>query len=188
MLELIAGVVVAFVAVAVVLEPLISPRGARPVDRALDETDFVDIEESESPKIQALLALKEIEFDRETGKLSDGDYAELYARYSAEAIEAMRAEDASAAPATAPASVGTGDAIEAMVAADVLTLEAAAGSATGAPACPTCGPRPESDAVFCSRCGKLLPHPAQCSKCNTPLEPGGKFCGRCGTTVSELAG
>jgi len=26
----------------------------------------------------------------------------------------------------------------------------------GNPACPTCGPRPESDAIFCSNCGKAL--------------------------------
>ena len=57
MLELIAGVVVALVAVAVVLEPLISPRGVRQAAADLDEGEFMDIEESESPKIQALLAL-----------------------------------------------------------------------------------------------------------------------------------
>jgi len=179
--EVVLSLALAGGALWLVLSPLFRPGSIAP-------DVYEPLDPMETRKGVAVAALKEIEFDRETGKLSDGDYAELYARYSAEAIEAMRAEDASAAPTTAPASVGTGDAIEAMVAADVLTLEAAAGSATGAPACPTCGPRPESDAVFCSRCGKLLPHPAQCSKCNTPLEPGGKFCGRCGTTVSELAG
>ena len=138
----------------------------------------------ETRKGVAVAALKEIEFDRETGKLSEGDYSELYARYSVEAIEAMRAEDASAAPATAGASMKTDDAIEAMVAADVLTLEAAVGSNANAPACSTCGPRPESDAVFCSQCGKLLPHPALCVQCGAPLEPAGKFCGGCGVAVS----
>jgi hypothetical protein len=135
----------------------------------------------ETRKGVAVAALKEIEFDRETGKLSDSDYSELYARYSTEAIEAMRAEDA--VPSGAPAPVGTDDVIEAMVAADVLTLEASTDGATEAPTCPTCGPRPESDAVFCSQCGQLLPHPAQCVQCGAPLEPAGKFCGRCGTGV-----
>ena len=141
----------------------------------------------ETRKGVAVAALKEIEFDRETGKLSEGDYAELYARYSAEAIEAMRAEDA-VASAVPAAAMNSDDAIEAMVAADVLTLEAAADGASGAPECPACGPRPESDAVFCSQCGKLLPHPAQCVECSAPLEPGGKFCGRCGTVVGEMVG
>jgi hypothetical protein len=162
-----------------VLSPLFRPGSIAPdVYEPPDPT--------ETRKGVAVAALKEIEFDRETGKLSDGDYAELYARYSAEAIEAMRAEDGSAVPAAAASSAsgGTDDAIEAMVAADVLTLEAAAGSAMDAPACSTCGPRPESDAVFCSQCGKLLPHPALCVQCGVPLEPAGKFCGGCGVAVS----
>jgi len=79
-----------------------------------------------------------------------------------------------------------GNAIEAMVAADVLALAATADGATESPTCPTCGPRPETDAVFCSQCGKLLPHPAQCAECKAPLEPGGKFCGRCGAEVGEV--
>ena len=176
--EVILSLALAGGALWLVLNPLFRPGSIAP-----------DVYEPPDPmetrKGVAVAALKEIEFDRETGKLSDGDYSELYARYSAEAIEAMRAEGASGAPVTAPASVGTDDAIEAMVAADVLTLEAAAGSAADAPACPTCGPRPESDAVFCSQCGKLLPHPAQCVQCGAPLEPAGKFCGRCGTSVGQ---
>jgi hypothetical protein len=41
-----------------------------------------------------LLALKEIEFDRATGKLSDDDYAALKAKYSKVAIAAIEAEEA----------------------------------------------------------------------------------------------
>ena len=37
-----------------------------------------------------MAALREIEFDRATGKLSDADYAELKARYTEQAIAAMR--------------------------------------------------------------------------------------------------
>ena len=80
----------------------------------------------------ALLALKEIEFDRETGKLSDRDYDLLKARYSAEALSAIAAEDAVA--------------LEAPV----------AGPAGAILSCAFCGPRPESDAVFCSNCGRRL--------------------------------
>ena len=64
---------------------------------------------------QAIDALREIEFDRETGKLSDADYAALRSEYTQRAVEAMRA--------------------------------------TAGPVCPNCGPRPESDALFCSGCG-----------------------------------
>lgn len=170
--EVVLALVLAGGALWLVLNPLFRPESIAP-------DVYEPLDPMETRKGAAVAALKEIEFDRETGKLSDGDYSELYARYSTEAIEAMRAEDAVPAPATG----STEDAIEAMVAADVMTLEATGGSAAGSPSCPTCGPRPESDAVFCSECGKLLPHPAQCIQCGAPLEPAGKFCGRCGMGV-----
>jgi len=68
----------------------------------------------------AVDALRELEFDRQTGKISDADYGPLKARYTAEAVAVMRAEG----------SEGR--------------------------SCPNCGPRPEADAQFCSRCGASL--------------------------------
>jgi ribosomal protein L40E len=42
----------------------------------------------------AVEALRELEFDRETGKISDSDYEPLKARYTEQALVAMRAGDA----------------------------------------------------------------------------------------------
>ena len=42
---------------------------------------------------QAVDALRELEFDRETGKISDADYEPLKARYTEQALVAMRAGD-----------------------------------------------------------------------------------------------
>ncbi len=140
MLELIAGVIVALAALALVLEPLLAKEPSpSPV-----EPDFTSIEESESPKIRALLALKEIEFDRATGKLSDEDYAGLKAKYSAEAVEEIRKEDA------ANAAGAAAEAVDAAEHAVQLAKRAAL------VVCSACGPRPEPAAVFCSRCGRLL--------------------------------
>ena len=91
----------------------------------------------ESRRGQALLALREIEFDRETGKLSDRDYELLKARYSVEALSALAAEEPS--PAGGPP----------------------AGSPSAQPpvrpsVCPACGPRPEPEAVYCSNCGRRV--------------------------------
>ncbi|MCH8937979.1 MAG: hypothetical protein IH966_01045, partial [Gemmatimonadetes bacterium] len=97
MLELVTGIVVAGVALAVVLEPLLRSQGAgggSPWDWVEDEDDLVDLEESGSAKIKALLALREIEFDRATGKLSDDDYASLMQEYSQAALVAIKAEKA----------------------------------------------------------------------------------------------
>lgn len=160
MLELLAGAAIALLALGLVLEPLFSPGGGRPVEEDYDE-DVVPLEESDSPKVQALLALREIDFDRETGKLSEEDYVRLKARYSRQAIDAIEAEEREAegavvvAPA-ASASVSTSAPAEAATApadiAEALITKAKAGPAN----CPHCGPRPETGAVFCSECGRPL--------------------------------
>jgi hypothetical protein len=54
----------------------------------------------------ALTALKEIDFDRETGKLSQADYEFLKAKYTALALEALREEEAR--PAITPTCVTCG--------------------------------------------------------------------------------
>ena len=50
----------------------------------------------------AIDALREIEFDRATGKLSDSDYDSLKATYTQRAVGAMRAEGSSFCPRCGP--------------------------------------------------------------------------------------
>jgi hypothetical protein len=171
--EVVAAVLVGVAVVWLVLQPLVV-RGDRspPVYEPLDP--------EETPKGVALAALKEIEFDRETGKLSDEDYAFLKGKYTGAALDALRAEQTEAADTVA----GGGD-VEVMIAARVRALRSAATTAPpGAPACPTCGPRPEPDAVFCSSCGQRLQHGGACAGCGAALEPDSRFCAHCGTGVA----
>lgn len=171
MIEIVAGVLVAAAAVALVLQPLLAGRVAAP---AGDDAEPVAIEESESPKIQALLALREIEFDRATGKLSDEDYAVLKAKYSRAAIEAMKLEEGRDA-------AGGGDSLEA--AEEVVRRFRQRGRA----ACPDCGPRPEAVAVYCSSCGRKLDQPdakPRCWSCGAELPAGARFCAGCGGRVA----
>jgi hypothetical protein len=162
--EVAAAVLLAVLALWLVLWPMLSPGGSAP--RAEEPPD-----PEETARGVALTALKEIEFDRETGKLSDADYAFLKEKYTAAALDALRAE--------AP------DDIEAMVAARVRVLRAAPARAeSSVPACPTCGPRPEPDAVFCSTCGQRLPVAGRCTHCGSALAPEGRFCEGCGSRVA----
>ena len=162
--EVAAAVLLAVLALWLVLWPMLSPESSTP--RAEEPVD-----PEETARGVALTALKEIEFDRETGKLSDPDYAFLKEKYTAAALEALRAE--------AP------DDIEAMVAARVRVLRSASTSVSpGAPGCPTCGPRPEPDAVFCSTCGQRLPLAGRCNHCGAALAPDGRFCEGCGSRVA----
>jgi hypothetical protein len=180
-LEVVAAALVGVAVVWLVLQPLIAPgRPSAPV--------YEPPEAEETPKGIALAALKEIEFDRETGKLSDEDYDFLKRKYTGVALEALRAEEGTApAEPVGPAMAsggGAGD-VEVMIAARVRALRSAATSAPpGAPACPTCGPRPEPQAVFCSTCGQRLQPGGACAGCGAEVIPGSRFCERCGTSVA----
>lgn len=182
--EAIAAALVALAVIALIAGPLLRRGAAAPV--GVDEPEELE----ETPKGMALAALKEIEFDRATGKLSDADYSSLKARYTAEALAVLRKDPdppaagsgsagpdaAEAAPPASGASGPGGDPVEAMIAARVKTLQATAIR------CPGCGPRPESDALFCSACGRSLAV-GGCAACGSPLVPGSRFCEGCGTAV-----
>jgi double zinc ribbon protein len=167
LLELILGVLLAAGGVYFVLRPIFSPPLAGAL--ATGGTDAAtDPEDDISPQTVALRALKEIEFDRATGKLADGDYESLKGKYTAEALQALRQEG----PAK-PQAEGRRPA------------SAAASRAAAARACPTHGPRPESEAEFCSECGRrLAAAPGFCPRCGTTIQPDARFCARCGGRVA----
>jgi ribosomal protein L40E len=111
---LIVGTVLALGTLTFVLLPLFATESI-----AALRSDFVSrADQSIANGNPAIEALREIEFDRETGKLSDADYDALKSEYTQRALAVMRGGDV--------------------------------------PVCPACGPRPEKDAVFCSKCGALL--------------------------------
>jgi hypothetical protein len=124
-LEAVAAALVGLAALVLVLQPLLSrrPRRSRPSE---------PVDPEETPRGIALAALKEIDFDRETGKLSEGDYQFLKAKYTQQALDALRSEEA-----RPPPTLGSGSQPAALI-------------------CRTCGPRPEPDAIYCSTCGLRL--------------------------------
>lgn len=178
--EIVAALVVGSFALALVLEPMV-----RSVRRASVPLDAPDPEET--PRGIALAALREIEFDKATGKLSDTDYASLKEQYTQAAVQAMRAEDRAEDFRPAAAASGSSQAIDAIISAKVQALRSAQQSGQGAAACPTCGPRPEPDAVFCSTCGNRLPTGSVCLSCSAPLAPEARFCEACGSKQARSA-
>ncbi len=156
MTPLIVGALLAVTALVVVLYPLfgdLAPRRAR-------------AREGAAPSVEAVQALREIEFDRETGKLSDTDYTALKTRYTREAVAAFREEEAGL-------SGSGGDAVEAVI---LQYRQRQAG-------CAMCGPRPEPDAIYCSNCGRYLA--ASCTHCHALItEIGARYCGSCGESLA----
>ena len=154
---LVIGTILAVGALAFVLYPVFFGVSRQPIAVATPR-----LNEGES----AIMALREIEFDRATGKLSESDYDELKARYTKEAIAFMRRQKAS------PAGV-LDDEIEAAVKAYRETHAS----------CPEHGPRPEPDAVYCSDCGRYLKD--RCASCGAPVsEPDARFCVNCGVRLA----
>lgn len=153
LLEAALALLVGGAALALILLPILRPVPEPPAPA----WDTPELEETR--KGQALLALKEIDFDLETGKLSDVDHAELKRRFTAEAVAAMREDQGGAIAVPAPKS------------------------GKGGVTCPNCGPRPESDAVFCSNCGRSL-GASHCAGCNAPMAAGQKFCESCGRAAA----
>ena len=78
MLALVIGTLLAVGALAFVLYPVFFPAD-QSASRAV-------IRPRESERDAAVSALREIEFDRVTGKLSDADYTDLKARYTEQAL------------------------------------------------------------------------------------------------------
>jgi hypothetical protein len=158
MLALVVGTLLAVGALAYVLFPLLAGAMIAPGRRVATRREAAGAVESE-----AIAALREIEFDRATGKLSDADYEELRTRYTGRALEAMRAGTAATA----------GDAAEAAVLAYRERLKR----------CVRCGPRPEPDAVYCSNCGLYLA--GSCASCGAGVtEPGAAYCTSCGHALA----
>lgn len=109
MTALLIGTALAVASLCYVLYPLFRAESATVPRRS---------QVSERRATPAVDALRELEFDRQTGKISDSDYEPLKARYTEQALMSLRAGNL--------------------------------------PVCENCGPRPEADAEFCSKCGATL--------------------------------
>lgn len=162
MTALVIGTLLALAALAFVLYPIFfeKPREiAAPVRSRAAESD----------ENAAVAALRELEFDRATGKLSEADYVELKARYTRSALEAMRR----AAPVAERDERLTDAELESHV---LMVKQRLAG-------CATCGPRPEPDAAYCSNCGRYLND--RCATCGAPVVAlEARYCNNCGNRLA----
>jgi cytochrome c-type biogenesis protein CcmI len=148
------GLAVVAAAAAFVVAPLIAPRRGARVRSAWRARDAG----SETETVRAIDALREIEFDRATGKLSDDDYAALRAAYVPSALAELRAAD------------GPSEDERATPPRPVICARCA---------CATVG----AEALYCAACGAYLP--GSCAGCGTPVsEQGARYCSACGLRLA----
>ena len=107
----------------------------------------------EREKALALRSIKELEFDRAMGKVSDKDYAEMSARLRTRAAGLMRQLDAGA---------GYREQIEKEIEQRVATKVIPPPKDPKPPTklCGSCGTGNDADALFCKHCGATLGSPA----------------------------
>jgi hypothetical protein len=176
---LLIGAALAVAALAYVLLPLfdaIAPMRARAARHVPAPESAID-------------ALREIEFDRATGKLSDDDYAALKTEYTRKGLVEMRTRRASSLPPVVTAAVAATDVIGGATpnADSSPTVDIAEAAILRYRSirreCDTCGPRPEPDPVFCSSCGKYLK--GACAHCGAVVDaPASRFCAHCGNSLA----
>jgi len=127
-----------------------APLGSGLLTRRPRSSGEVDRERLEHERGLAVQGLRELEFDREMGKLSESDYGSLHAVLEQRALKAMGAlERFRADPARGKGSVRR-----------IESARGAVGASRVAPRninfCPQCGARCPADSRFCGECGAQL--------------------------------
>ena len=166
----IVGIALALIALAVVLAPVFSDEVPTEIRSEHRTTPKLEIDDEPVPG-SAIEALREIEFDRATGKLSEDDYDGMKARYTVQALLELRQQDAS--ESRGGVATALADPAERLV----------KKYRPGSTICHTHGLRPEPDALFCSECGNFLP--GKCEQCGAEVTAAGAhFCTECGHALA----
>lgn len=164
---LIALIVIAVV--VIVAYPLFKPLAVlRP------ESSHPVLEELVSQRDAMYAAIKDLENEYATGKLSETDYRSLRAKYEAKAVALL--QDLDRVVATLPRAEAD----------DVIEREVArwrrGATKESTRTCPQCSAPYAAEDVFCTKCGAAL-RGARCPTCGMRAAVGDKFCRQCGTAL-----
>jgi len=158
--EVFIKVILALLAVAFVAYPLLTP--PREEDEDLDLSE--DLDELHRRKESTFSAIKELEFDFRTGKLSEEDFRELDARYRTDALELIDAIEEYREDDLTGATDRAGRGIESESGSHALIREWAH----------------DDEAMQSSDDGG---HEAPCGECGAFVSPAHRFCATCGAAV-----
>lgn len=149
-------------------EPSFSPRG--PLD------------DLSSDKEATYIALKELDFDYRTGKLSEEDYHELREKYRAKAFSLLKVLD--------ERERGEDVDMERAIEEEILAVRKGRrgtgqrdGTGEKDEVCPQCGMLCAPEDTFCSLCGARLR--LICGVCGARYQGGDRFCTSCGEDLQK---
>ncbi|MCS7001831.1 MAG: zinc ribbon domain-containing protein [Dehalococcoidia bacterium] len=126
-------------------------------------------------------ALRDLEFDQATGKVSAEDYAELSAEYKRQAIALLKQIDDEQREAVLALDREIENAIAAQRARRAPANPTEGDVATARRRCVACGASTDPSDRFCRRCGVATT--ATCPKCGVASRPNDRFCGSCGAAL-----
>ncbi len=146
-------------------------------------------------------AIRDADFDLETGKLTTEDHRLMRERLTAEGVRLLQELDrlmasevredleqeiereVAALRGTWPAEA-MGDAGTEPSARRAAAVTAASAGSDGKPVtCPSCGQGVRAGAQFCTSCGASLT--LTCPECDATVEPDDQFCSKCGVGLSQ---
>ncbi len=128
--------------------------------------------------------IQELDFEKASGKVSDGDYESTRNNYLAQVAAVMEKLDALAAPEKAPDQPSQPD--QPQKTASTKTKKPAKRQprqeSEDARACASCGELNPKESNFCQECGK--PFALTCASCGESHPAKARFCNACGEKVS----
>ncbi len=127
-------------------------------------------------KRKLVTALKELDFDFETGKLSADDYKQLREKYEGKAIAVMKEQDVleakwKEAERRIPLKTQKEET-------SVEPQKEKPVESTDASNCPNCQAKTQATDRFCPQCGTSLN--AFCPECGNAVHSNDRFCNKCG--------
>ena len=158
--SLLVAAIIGAIALVFVLIPLHRPSRPEPPARPESAADALHRE-----KESVYHAIREMEFDYRTGKVSDEDYGALMARYRAKAIDLIKQIDSLEAESAATGAEAWHGRVEQEMRAALATDPR---TAAPLPVCAGCGQQNLPIHRFCTRCG--FPVPETAGTAATPKE------------------
>ncbi len=158
------GIAMLMLAIPFVINPLIKGKLEDLPAQTIDETDSTGNRHGE-----VLLALRDLEFDHQVGKIIDEDYANLRASLMHQAAVALEKEEKLDAEVEARLEQA---------------IHLRREKRSEANVCTQCGSALDRSDRFCRRCGQ--PVERACPKCGGKLQPTDLFCNSCGAPLPAL--
>lgn len=147
----------------------------KPAPLAVSQASHSILEELVSQRDAMYAAIKDLENEHATGKLSEADYRSLRAKYEAQAVAVLQELDRVVATLPHPTS-DSDDTIER----EVSRLRQSRDKARLS--CPQCGAVCAAEDAFCAACGAAL-RGVRCPTCGARATSGDKFCRQCGAAL-----